>query len=165
MMELYPRAIKLDDLQFFTNEIKEGARAGHYASELLDPESFNRLVDSLRKIISMIESGTEMTNYIYILAESHTDKPIGYIWFQTQATQNGFLFLEIKAFGVGAKFRGVGNASRFLSEFLHLFAKHPLEARCFSSSSQMADMLKRRGFKLDTVLPSGTQVLIRSPLL
>ncbi|MDG9881131.1 N-acetyltransferase, partial [Enterobacter roggenkampii] len=109
--------------------------------------------------------GTEMADYIYILAELHTDKPVGYIWFQTQAAPNGFLFLEIKAFGVGAKFRGDGIASQFLSDFLHLFAKHPLEARCFSSSSQMADMLKRRGFTLDTVLPSGTQVLIRRPLL
>lgn len=165
MIELYSRGIKLDDLQFITDELKEGARAGHYAKELLDPVSFNGLVGGLRKTISMIESGTEMADYIYILAELHTDKPVGYIWFQTQAAPNGFLFLEIKAFGVAAKFRGAGIASQFLSEFLHLFAKHPLEARCFSSSSQMADMLKRRGFTLDTVLPSGTQVLIKRPLL
>ncbi len=113
----------------------------------------------------MVESGAELADYIYILAELRTDNPIGYIWFQTQATPNGFLFLEIKAFGVGTKFRGEGIASQFLSDLLHLFAKHPLEARCFSPSSKMADMLKRRGFTLDAVLPSGTQVLIRRPLL
>jgi hypothetical protein len=71
MIELYSRGIKLDDLQFITDELKEGARAGHYAKELLDPVSFNGLVESLRKTISMIESGTEMADYIYILAESY----------------------------------------------------------------------------------------------
>lgn len=30
MIELYSRGIKLDDLQFITDELKEGARAGHY---------------------------------------------------------------------------------------------------------------------------------------
>ena len=49
MIELYSRGIKLDDLQFITDELKEGARAGHYAKELLDPVSFNGLVESLRK--------------------------------------------------------------------------------------------------------------------
>ena len=30
MIELYSRGIKLDDLQFITDELKEGARAGHW---------------------------------------------------------------------------------------------------------------------------------------
>lgn len=34
MIELYSRGIKLDDLQFITDELKEGARAGHYADLL-----------------------------------------------------------------------------------------------------------------------------------
>lgn len=30
MIELYSRGIKLNDLRFITDELKEGARAGHY---------------------------------------------------------------------------------------------------------------------------------------
>lgn len=52
MIELYSRGIKLDDLQFITDELKEGARAGHYAKELLDPVSFNGLVESLRNDVA-----------------------------------------------------------------------------------------------------------------
>jgi len=36
-------------------------------------------------------------------------------------------------------------------------------ARCYENSSQMAEMLKRRGFTLYETLPSGTQILLRDP--
>ncbi|OAT24177.1 hypothetical protein M977_00007 [Buttiauxella gaviniae ATCC 51604] len=42
-------------------------------------------------------------------------------------------------------------------------SSQPMMAKCYVKSSQMADMLKRRGFHLFNTSPKGTQMLFRDP--
>lgn len=164
MGDFYSREITDEDLPFLMEELKAGSVAGHYTEAFQNDDYLTELSYQLQQIIKMNKSGQQSGHFLYILSCSPEEQRIGYIWFKVQKAQNGFIFLEIKAFGVAEPFRGKGIASQFLSDYLDSNAHHPLEARCFASSTQMADMLKRRGFIVDAISPLGTQILIRAPL-
>lgn len=90
-------------------------------------------------------------------------KKIGLIWFCDVRDPTGVPRLEIRAVSIVKELRGKGYGSMLVSEMLESNPSRPMMARCYVKSSQMADMLKRRGFYLFGTSPKGTQMLFRDP--
>ncbi|ELY2528008.1 GNAT family N-acetyltransferase, partial [Cronobacter sakazakii] len=101
--------------------------------------------------------------YIYILMRTKDDRRVGLIWFCAALDPQGSPRLELRAISIIKELRGKGLGSTLLTDMLESNPHQPLMARCYENSSQMAEMLKRRGFTLYETLPSGTQILLRDP--
>ncbi|MED8670614.1 hypothetical protein Q5560_23240, partial [Escherichia coli] len=71
--------------------------------------------------------------------------------------------LELRAVSIVKELRGKGYGSMLVSEMLESNPSQSMMAKCYVKSSQMADMLKRRGFYLFDTSPKGTQMLFRDP--
>ncbi|EBM7745620.1 GNAT family N-acetyltransferase [Salmonella enterica] len=160
MSEFYSRVASQGDIPFIISECEEGARNGHFHKDILNDQYFEM---QIRKLLNASEQGDYSGNYIYILMRTKDDRRVGLIWFCAALDPQGSPRLELRAISIIKELRGKGLGSTLLTDMLESNPHQPLMARCYENSSQMAEMLKRRGFTLYETLPSGTQILLRDP--
>lgn len=161
MADYYQRAVTLKDMPFIMDELTKGAKTGNFSKEFLDPRKGKVLEVQLRDVIRRGESGEYTGHYLYILIREVDKKQIGFIWLMVARGPIDQPVLEIRAVNINSEFRGKGFAKLILDEWLTAYPQHPFQATCFSDSSQMADMLHRRGFKTLSTSPTGKQSLFR----
>ncbi|EBK3996750.1 N-acetyltransferase, partial [Salmonella enterica] len=116
-----------------------------------------------RLAIQTNEQGQYSGHYIYILLRRSDDKKAGLIWFCAALDPTGAPRLELRAVSIVKELRGKGYGSMLVSDMIDSNPSQPMMAKCYVKSSQMADMLKRRGFHLFDTSPKGTQMLFRDP--
>lgn len=162
MSELYSRTATLSDMPFIMEEFEEGAKKGHFNELNLAGKEGKMFEKQTRQAIMINEQGGYSGHYIFILVRRSDEKRLGLIWFCPAPDPRGMQRLEIRAISINKAFRGKGYGSILVSDMLDANT-HPMMAKCLAKSSQMAEMLKRRGFTLYETLPSGTQILLRDP--
>ncbi len=163
MSEFYSRAAIVADMPFIMGEFEDGARKGHFYEEVLTSNVGETFEQQLRQVIKANEQGQYTRHFIYIMLRRSDDKKIGLIWFCDVRDPTGVPRLELRAVSIVKELRGKGYGSMLVSDMLESNPGRPMMARCYVKSSQMADMLKRRGFYLFSTSPKGTQMLFRDP--
>ncbi|HAV8744392.1 TPA: GNAT family N-acetyltransferase [Escherichia coli] len=163
MGEFYSRAATVTDMPFIMGEFEDGARKGHFYEEILTSKVGKTFEQQLRLAIKTNEQGQYSGHFIYILLRRSDDKKVGLIWFCAALDPTGVPRLELRAVSVVKELRGKGYGSMLVSNMIALNSSQPMMAKCYVKSSQMADMLKRRGFYLFDTSPKGTQMLFREP--
>ena len=153
MSEFYSRAATVADMPFIMGEFEDGARKGHFYEEILTSKGGK----------TFEKQGQYSGHYIYILLRRSDDKKAGLIWFCAALDPTGAPRLELRAVSIVKELRGKGYGSMLVSDMIDSNPSQPMMAKCYVKSSQMADMLKRRGFHLFDTSPKGTQMLFRDP--
>ncbi len=163
MSEFYSRAATVADMPFIMGEFEDGARKSHFYEEILTSKVGDTFEQQLRLEIKANEQGQYTGHFIYILLRRSDDKKVGLIWFCDVRDPTGMPRLELRAVSIVKELRGKGYGAMLVSDMLASNSSRPMMARCYVKSSQMADMLKRRGFYLFGTSPKGTQMLFRDP--
>lgn len=163
MSEFYSRAATAADMPFIMGEFEDGARKGHFYEEILTSKGGKTFEKQTRLAIQTNEQGQYSGHYIYILLRRSDDKKAGLIWFCAALDPTSAPRLELRAVSIVKELRGKGYGSMLVSDMIDSNPSQPMMAKCYVKSSQMADMLKRRGFHLFATSPKGTQMLFRDP--
>ncbi|ECH9053895.1 GNAT family N-acetyltransferase [Salmonella enterica subsp. enterica] len=163
MSEFYSRAATVADMPFIMGEFEDGARKGHFYEEILTSKGCKTFEKQTRLAIKTNEQGQYSGHFIYILLRRSDDKKAGLIWFCAALDPTGAPRLELRAVSIVKELRGKGYGSMLVSDMIDSNPSQPMMAKCYVKSSQMADMLKRRGFHLFETSPKGTQMLFRDP--
>ncbi|EFB8332430.1 TPA: N-acetyltransferase [Escherichia coli] len=163
MSEFYSRAATVADMPFIMGEFEDGARKGHFYEGILTSEVGKTFEQQLRLAIKTNEQGQYSGHFIYILLRCSDDKKVGLVWLCAALDPTGVPRLEFRAVSIVKELRGKGYGSMLVSDMLTSNSSQPMMAKCYVKSSQMADMLKRRGFYLFDTSPKGTQMLFRDP--
>ncbi|EKM0513162.1 TPA: N-acetyltransferase [Escherichia coli] len=163
MSEFYSRTATVADMLFIMGEFEDGAHKGHFYDGILTSEVSKTFEQQLRLAIKTNEQGQYSGHFIYILLRRSDDKKVGLVWFCAALDPTGVPRFELRAVSIVKELRGKGYGSMFVSEMLESNPSQPMMAKCYVKSSQMADMLKRRGFYLFDTSPKGMQMLFRDP--
>ncbi|MEN0584436.1 MULTISPECIES: N-acetyltransferase [unclassified Kosakonia] len=161
MNSVNQRAVTLKDIPFIMNEFELGAKSGNFSKEFLTPQKNKNLEKQLRDMIKLSDSGSFTGHFFYILTNTSDEKRYGFIWLMVARGPNDQSVLEIRAINIKKDQRGKGLATLMLDEWLNAYPHHPFQAKCFAKSSQMIEMLHRRGFKTLNTAASGNKFLFR----
>ncbi len=162
MENISQESLTINDLKFIMEEFEAGAKAGNFSKEFLDPKKGNILEKQLREVIRMGETGKYTGHFFYILTRESDKQRIGFIWLNVAPDPAMQSALEIRAVCINKNFRGKGYASIMLDEWLQSYPQYPFQAKCYPRSTQMIEMLKRRGFYVFNTAASGNMFLVRN---
>lgn len=163
MSEFYSREASIKDMSFIMGEFEEGARHGHFYEGILTAKGGKTFEMQLREAIKTNEQGRYSGHFVYILLRSSDEKKVGMIWFTAAQDPLGSPRLELRAVSIVKDMRGKGYGSMLVTDMVDSNPGQPMMAKCYIKSSQMAEMLKRRGFRVFDTSPKGTQLLLRDP--
>lgn len=162
-VDFYIKPMNLSDLSFFMSECEDGARNGHFSQELLEPDLNKTFESQIRVAIEMNASGRRSGHSILILHRKSDDKKAGFLWCCDEKDFAGRPCVEIKAVDVETSMRGNGCGALLLTVALNELRSQTLIAKCYSDSTQMSGMLKRRGFRIMAISDRGTEYLQLEP--
>lgn len=163
MSEFYTEYATLADIPFLMAEFEDGARRGHFSREFLSSKSNKVFEKQIREAIRTNQEGKYSGHFIYIVMRDSDDTRAGIIWLYAALDPSGAPCLELRAVSIIRELQGKGYGSKVVTEMLESNPSHAIMAKCYHKSTRMADMLKRRGFRLIDTSPSGTQLLYRDP--
>jgi ribosomal protein S18 acetylase RimI-like enzyme len=154
--------VTINDLPFIMEEFEAGSKTGNFSKEFLDPKKGKILEKQLREMIYVGETGKYTGHFFYTLTRTSDKQRIGFIWLKVAPDPAMQSALEIRAVCINKNFRGKGYASIMLDEWLQSYPQHPFQAKCYPRSTQMIEMLKRRGFYVFDTAASGNTFLVRN---
>ena len=154
------------DLDFIMEEVVEGAKRGHYAASLLDPDQARGFRDQLRNVIRnsvMVrwsDRGAEEIGAKLWVYGCDRDDQVGYLLVSEKVADSFATDIELYKAGVRADRRTEGHGRRIVQLFAAFSPKSvKLYARCFPPSEGMFQLLKEVGFTHFNTTAGGTREL------
>lgn len=155
-----------NDLDFIMAEVIDGARNGHYASSLLDPEQERGFREQLRNVIkfsAMVrwsDRGVEQIAARIWIYGSPRDDQVGYLLSSERLPGSLESEIELYKAGVRKDRLGLGHGRRIAQLFVAFTPPTVnLYARCFLPSQAMFLLLQEVGFSHFNTTPGGTREL------
>jgi hypothetical protein len=155
-----------NDLDFIMEEVREGARLGHYAAPLLEPDQSIAFRVQLRNTIrnsTMIrwsDRGVEEIGARLWVYGRNRDNQVGYLLVSEKVAGSFTTDIELYKAGVKANRRAEGHGRRIVQLFVAFSPTNvKLYARCLSSSEVMFQLLKEVGFTHFNTTAGGTKEL------
>lgn len=154
------------DLDFIMGEVIEGAKHGHYAPSLLEPEQAQGFRDQLRNVIchSAMLRGTDrgpeqIRAQLWVYGRNGDDQ-VGYLLVSEKLPGSLSTDIELYKAGVRKDRRTEGHGRRIVLLFVAFSPpRAKLYARCFPPSETMFKLLQEVGFSHINTMRFGTREL------
>lgn len=166
------RLATVADLDFVMNEVVDGAKNGHYASTLLNPEEQKGLYEQLKNVVHYSHMGRISQRGVeYIFAQlwiygSSKDNQVGFCLLSEKLPGSVESEMELYKIGVRKDLRGLGHGRRIAELFVTKMPKTvKLYARCYKCSEVMFMLLKEVGFDHVNTTLGGTRELEKRPYI
>ena len=164
MDNVYLRQMSKSDMSFFMDECVDAAKNGRLFKEMLTTKFYKTFEKQIREVISMNDSGEKSGHTINVLVRKSDEKKIGFLWLCASRDMANRPCIEIRIINITKTMRGKGFGSYLLSAALYELRSCLVTAKCYSASTQMADMFKRNGFDIMATSESGAEYLYREPI-
>lgn len=145
-MDIKQQPLTMADLPFFMEELAAGARTGNFSNNFLDSRISKPFEKQMRAMLKAGDGGQHTGHYCHLTTSEPDGRRLGFIWLNVIMTQDHQPGLELRALCISKQFRGKGIASTVLDNWLDTYSEQRFQARCYAKSTQMIEMLKRRGF-------------------
>ncbi|EIX7373176.1 GNAT family N-acetyltransferase [Citrobacter freundii] len=164
MMDIKQRPLTKADLTFVMDELAAGARTGNFSNNFIDSRISKPFEKQIREMIRVRDTGKYTGHYFNIIARGTDGNRLGFIWLQDVIIdeQPG---LELRVLCVSKRYRGNSIATAVLNNILEHYAERPFQAKCYAKSTQMIEMLKKRGVNVLNTAASGNMFLVRNASL
>ena len=163
MDNVYIRQMTKSDMSFFMDECVDAAKGGRLHKDMLSPKFYKTFEKQIREIIRVNDSGKYSGHTINILVRKSDNRNIGFLWLCASQDMAYRPCIEIRIINITKAVRGKGFGSYLLSVALDELRAQIVTAKCYSASTQMADMLKRKGFNVMGTADSGAEYLYLAP--
>ncbi|MCW8935607.1 MAG: GNAT family N-acetyltransferase [Gammaproteobacteria bacterium] len=156
---LVERKANITDLGFINGCVLYGARKGHYS---FDAEN-QKIVTLMKQEIQSVVLRNELLDKRRAFASIFTlnNKRIGLLILSEDCLNGDGI--ELYAMSILKKHQNKGYASQLLNNMLNYYVHENIYARCSLNSEKMAQLLYRRGFRLDSI-DGEYNVLIRDAI-
>lgn len=145
-MDIKQQPLTMADLAFFMEELAAGARTGNFSKNFLDSRISKPFEKQMRTMLKASDGGKHTGHYCHLITSQSDGGRLGFIWLNVVMTQDHQPGLELRALCIAKQYRGKGIASKVLDSWLDMYSGQRFQARCYAKSTQMIEMLKRRGF-------------------
>lgn len=163
MDNVYIRQMSKSDMSFFMDECVDAAKDGRLHKDMLSSKFYKIFEKQVREITRVNELGQYSGHTINILVRKSDEKAIGFLWLCASEDMAHRPCIEIRIINITKSMRGKGFGSYLLSVALDELRSQIVTAKCYSASTQMADMLKRKGFDVMGTSKTGAEYLYLAP--
>lgn len=154
------------DLNFIMEEVIEGAKLGHYAASLLEPEQASEFRNQLRNVIrhTAMLRGTDrgpeqIRAWLWVYGRDGDDH-VGYLLVSEKLPGSLATDIELYKAGVRKDRRIEGHGRRVVQLFVAFSSPTvKLYARCLPASDTMFKLLQEVGFSHVNTMRFGTREL------